>query len=216
VDIVTPRNGLRSTPRFKEWATGVWGLFGALAAAAAVIAFGVWLYVRPAMCEGKQMSPGDICVTESGGGEEITRRDYNEVLESQQLFAVAVLAVGALIILVAFGFAGGALRERLISWRSRRGVSTITPRPMTVILLGVLALIAGGVGVGLNVGAVVDLARCGDEPSAASESCDATSNSDEEAKQALIAIGGFVVAAGGLIAGIVGRSARRAGTWKQG
>ena len=89
------------------------------------------------------MSSGDICVTERSGGEEISRRTYDEVLESQQLFAIAVMAVGALVIPVAIGFAAGALRERFTSWRSRRGVPTITPRPMT-ILLGVAALRVGG------------------------------------------------------------------------
>lgn len=116
-------------PRLKEWATGAAGLLGAVAAGVAVIAFGVWLYRRPAKCEGEEMSSGDVCVTERSGGGEITRRSYDEVLESQQLFATAVMAVGALVILVAIGFAAGALRERLISWRSQRGVSTITPRP---------------------------------------------------------------------------------------
>ena len=212
VDVVTPRNGVRFTPRFKEWATGVPGLLGALAAGAAVIAFGIWLYRRPAKCDGEEMSHGATCVSKSGD-REIGSQTYEEVLESQQLFAVAVMAVGALVILVALGFASGALRARLTAWRSRRGVSTITPRPITVILLGLVALIAGGVAVGLNVDAVVELAVCGDE-STATESCDATSTSDATTKQAVAAIGGFVVAAGGLIAGIVGVRARRAGTWK--
>jgi len=212
VDVVTPRNGVRFTPRFKEWATGLSGLLGALAAGAAVIAFGIWLYRRPAKCEGQEMSPGDTCVSERGS-REIGSQTYDEVLESQQLFAVAVMAVGALVILVAIGFVGGALRERLISRRSRRGASTITPRPITVILLGIAALVAGGVVLGLNVDAVVELAKCGDESNAA-ESCDATSTSDETTKQAVAAIGGFVVAAGGLIASIVGVRARRTGTWK--
>lgn len=48
-------------PRLKEWATGVAGLLGAVAAGAAVIAFGVWLYRRPAKCKGEEMSAGDIC-----------------------------------------------------------------------------------------------------------------------------------------------------------
>jgi hypothetical protein len=205
---------VRFNSRLKEWATGVSGFFGALAAGAAVVAFGIWLYRRPAKCEGQEMSPGDTCVSEQGS-REIGSQTYDEVLESQQLFAVVVMAVGALVILVAIGFAGGALRDRLVSWRSRRGASTITPRPMTVILLGVAALVAGAVVVGLNVDAVVELARCGDESNAA-ESCDATSTSDDTTKQAVAAIGGFVVGAGGLIAGIVGVRARRAGTWKLG
>jgi hypothetical protein len=200
------------TARFKEWATGRSGLVGALAAGAVVIAFGVWLYRRPAKCEGKEMSPGDTCVSESRG-REIGSQSYDEVLESQQLFAVAVMAVGALIILVAIGMASGTLRDRLMSWRSRRGVSTITPRPMTVILSGIAALIAGGIFLGLNVDAVADVARCGDE-SSAPESCDAASSSDERTKQAAIAIGAFVMASAGLIAAIVGVRARRTGTWR--
>lgn len=160
------------------------------------------------------MSPGDTCVSEQGS-REIGSQTYDEVLESQQLFGGVVIAVGALVILVALGFARGALREHLISWRSRRGGSTITPRPMTVILLGVAALVAGAVALGLNAGAVVELAMCGDESNAA-ESCDETSPSDETTKQAVAAIGGFVVAAGGLVAGIVGERARWAGTWRLG
>jgi len=212
VDGVKPRDGLRFTARFKEWATGLSGFFGAIAAGAAVLAVGIWLYRRPAKCEGQEMSPGDTCVSEKGS-REIGSQTYDEVLESQQLFGVVVMAVGALVILVAIGFVGGALHDRHISGRSRRGVSTITPRPVTVIVLAVAAFVAGGVVVGLNVDAVVELAACGDESNAA-ESCDETTPSDATTKQAVAAIGGFVVAAGGLIAGIVGMRARRTGTWK--
>lgn len=215
MDVVTPRNGVRLTPRFKEWGTGVSGLLGGLGAGAAIISFGIWLYRRPAKCEGEEMSPGDICITEGGGGREITRRDFSEVLESQQLFAIAVMAVGGLVILVAIGVASAAVRERLVSRRSRRGISTITPRPMTVILLGVVALVVGGVVMGLNVEAVLDVARCGEDSTASGDDCDPESyDSDESTKRALVSLAGFIVGATGLIAGIAGVRARRTGTWK--
>jgi len=105
-----------------------------LGAGAGAIAFGVWLYHRPptARCEDpdledKEMSPGDICIKETQGGEEVDRRTYDEVLDENrvfglewnQIFGVVVALVGCLIIVAAIVAVGMGLRERLIAWRSR-------------------------------------------------------------------------------------------------
>jgi hypothetical protein len=105
-----------------------------LGAGAGVIAFGVWLYHGPptARCEDpdledKEMSPGDICIKETQGGEEVDRRTYDEVLDENrvfglewnQIFGVVVALVGCLIIVAAIVAVGMGLRERLIAWRSR-------------------------------------------------------------------------------------------------
>lgn len=197
---------------------------GALAAGVGVIAFGVWLYHRPVICDGKEMSGGDTCVTESGG-EETGRQTYYEMLQAQQDRGFFVAAVGVMIVVLALfvPMVLGAvnLRRGLISRRSQRGVATITPRPMTAILLGMLAVVAGGVGVALNVGPVLDPVFCEGEPMDEGDYCAATSNSytDQEDEQkirpGIITFAGGAVALGGVVAGILGVRARRSGTWSR-
>jgi hypothetical protein len=176
VGVVAPRRTLSLTSP-PSAVMGLLGFFGALAAGAAVIVFGVWLYRRPVTCDGKEMSGGDTCISESGG-EEVSRETYYEILQGQQDVGFFVGAVGGVIIVIAIvaPMVLGArnLRQRLIAHRSRGGVATITPRPMTVILLGVMAVIAGGVGVASNVGPVLDPVLCEGKPMDEGDYCEAT------------------------------------------
>jgi len=114
----------------------------------------------------------------------------------------------------------GNLRERLSMRRARRGVATITPRPMTVILLGVLAILGGGIAVALNVQAIVDPVLCEGEPLGQGEFCEASGNSytDQEDEQkvvpGIITFTGGAVALGGVLGGVWALRARRQGTWR--
>lgn len=203
---------------------GLLGHLGTLAAGAGILAVGVWYYRRPVTCEGKEMSGGDICVTETEGGGEVSRETYHDMLGSQQDLGFFVAFVGGVVMLLAFGvplFLGaGNLRERLSVRRARRGVATITPRPMTVILLGLLALLGGGAAVALNVQAIVDPVLCEGEPLAEGQYCEATGNSytDQEAEQkvipGIITFTGAAVALGGVLGGVWVVRARRQGTWR--
>jgi hypothetical protein len=210
--------------RWRPVLMGLLGFLGTLAAGAGILAFGVWYYRRPVTCEGKEMSGGDICVTETESGGEVSRETYYDLLGSQQDLGFFVGFVGGVVMLLAFGvplFMGaGNLRERLSMRRARRGVATITPRPMTVILLGVLAILGGGIAVALNVQAIVDPVLCEGEPLGQGEFCEASGNSytDQEDEQkvvpGIITFTGGAVALGGVLGGVWALRARRQGKWR--
>jgi len=49
------------------------------------------------------MSGGDICVTETEGGDEVSRETYYDLLGSQQDLGFFVAFVGGVVMLLAFG-----------------------------------------------------------------------------------------------------------------
>jgi len=198
--------------------TALFGLLGAFVAGAAVIVFGVWLYRRPAECDGNEMNQGDTCVSEQGG-EEISRETYDEVLGGHHDVGFFVVAVGCLIIFGGIAAVVVALRQALMSWRSGRGVATITPRPMTVVLLGAAAMVAGGVAAALNVGPLLDPVVCEREPMEHGDYCEATSKDytdqemDQKIRPGILTFGGGAVAIVGVAAGALGVRARSRGNW---
>lgn len=118
--------------RLKDWGSFVFALLLFAGAGAGVIAWGLSIYRQPptARCpdpdiEDTEMSPGDICVTETADGEEVERRTYDEVLENSRflgmedgdIFGIGVVIVGCAILLAPFvAVIWGALERR----RARR------------------------------------------------------------------------------------------------
>jgi len=210
--------GSRSwTPRLNERAAVSLAGLGIVTAGVLIFVFGVWLYRRPAKCEGDEMSPGDTCISQRGS-REIDRKSYDEVLESQQLFGGIVAAVGCVVVLAVVGAALAAVwNKRMATRPASRGAESRVPRTLPVIVLGALLMVVGPVVSGLNIEPAFDPVLCNGREMDRDDSCGGKEYSEQQGEQKLVPIsllgGGIVMFLVGLSCFVTGRRARSSGRW---
>jgi hypothetical protein len=204
--------------QFRGRAAVALSLLGIAVGGGIVFAFGVWLYRRPAKCEGEEMSPGDTCISQRGS-REIDRRSYDEVLESQQLLGVIVAAVGCIVVLGVIVAAVTPVWNKRVAGRFDGGTATRAPRTLPVIVIGAVLLVSGPVVAALHVEPAFDPVLCDGQKMSKDDFCRATGQdySERQGEQKLVPIsllgGGIVMFLVGLTCVVVGRRSRRTGRW---
>jgi hypothetical protein len=193
---------------------------GVIAGGALIFLFGVWLYRRPAKCEGEEMGRGDTCISQRGS-RDIDRKSYDEVLESQQLFGVIVAAVGCIVVLAVIGAVVVAIWNKKIAGRvASRVATTRAPRTLPVLVIGAVLMVAGPIVAGLNVEPALDPVLCDGQELDRDDFCAATGQdySERQGEQKLVPIsllgGGIVMFLVGLSCTAVAWRARRSGRWR--